>query len=542
MPALKHDSMRKLGIVAGWFILAGVFRQLDYGLSPLLSAMCFLATNLIYIALALVWGISIRRRILHRDVRKCLLLSCAMAVLWLLLRAFKYRYFQSDGISRVLWYCYYIPQIFAPLFGFFAALELGRSEEALLPPWMRLMYVPACLLLLGVVTNDGHQLAFRFLTARMSDRAGYAHGVVYYAAMTWAIALMLASVGIIFHKCRVLESRSRAWIPLCVFLFGALLSTASFANAYTFHKVPECCCLTFIALWESCLQIGLVPTNGNYQLFFTESALAAQIAVRDGQVLYRSQSAPTLTHEQMQASHDAPLMLSADERLQSAPVHDGFVYWVENVAPINRMKVRLEETRALLNEENELVRAETALRRQRAEIEEKSRLYDRIASLLAPRFEKMDALLEQGDAALLQVCVIGAFVKRRSNLALICEGENAVSADDLIHCLRESLEYLEGCGVACAMNTSVDGIKIEGSVLQTAYDFFEDCVEAALPTLSALIVRLSCADGFSIRLIEQDAAALPNTSKYAEVGRLTTENEDGALCLTLSFSAGGERA
>ena len=353
---------------------------------------------------------------------------------------------------------------------------------------------------------------------------------------------MLASVGIIFHKCRVLESRSRAWIPLCVFLFGALLSTASFANAYTFHKVPECCCLTFIALWESCLQIGLVPTNGNYQLFFTESALAAQIADQDGQVLYRSQSAPTLTHEQMQASHDAPLMLSADERLQSAPVHDGFVYWVENVAPINRMKVRLEETRALLNEENELVRAETALRRQRAEIEEKNRLYDRIASLLAPRFEKMDALLEQGDAALPQVCVIGAFVKRRSNLALICEGESTVPADELTHCLRESLEYLEGCGVACAMNTSVDGTKIEGSVLQTVYDFFEDCVEAALSTLSALIVRLSCADGFSIRLIEQDAAALPNTSKYAEVGRLTTENEDGALCLTLSFSAGGERA
>ena len=188
MPALKHDSLRKLGIAAGWFILAGVFRQLDHALSPLLSAMCFLATNLIYIALALVWGISVRRRILHRDVRRYLLLSCAMAVLWLLLRAFKYRYFQSDGISRALWYCYYIPQIFAPLFGFLAALELGRSENAPLPPYLRLMYVPACLLLLGVLTNDGHQLALRFLTARMSDRAGYAHGVVYYAAMAWAIA------------------------------------------------------------------------------------------------------------------------------------------------------------------------------------------------------------------------------------------------------------------------------------------------------------------------------------------------------------------
>ena len=68
----------------------------------------------------------------------------------------------------------------------------------------------------------------------------------------------------------------------------------------------------------------------------------------------------------------------------------------------------------------------------------------------------MDALLEQGDAARPLVCVIGAFVKRRSNLALICEGENAISADDLIHCLRESLEYLEGCGIVCAMNASAN--------------------------------------------------------------------------------------
>lgn len=540
MPALKRESLRKLDIAAGIFILAGVFRQLDYVVSPLLSAMCFLVTNLMYIALALTWGISVRRRLLHRDMRRYLMLSCAMAVFWLLLRTFKYRYFQSDGISRALWYCYYIPQIFAPLFGFFAAMALGHREDEPIPPRLRLMYIPAGLLILGILTNDRHQMAFRFLTDRMSDRAGYVHGVLYYAAMGWAIALMLASVGIIFHKCRVSESRSRSWIPLCVFLLGALLSLASFANVYTFHKVPECCCLTFIALWESCLQIGLVPTNGNYRLFFTESALAAQIADRNGQVLYRSQSAPTLTYEQMQVSHDVPLMLSSDERLQSAPIHDGFVYWVENIAPINRVKVRLEETRALLNEENELVRAETSLRRQRAEIEEKNRLYDRIATLLAPRFAKMDALLNQGDGALPWVCVIGAFVKRRSNLALICEGGDAVPADELTYCLRESLEYLEGCGVACAMNAPVGGMKIEGNVLQTAYDFFEDCVEAALPTLSALMVRLSDADGFSIRLIEQDAAQ-PDVSGYAEYGRLTMTEEDGALCLTLSFSAGGEK-
>lgn len=91
------------------------------------------------------------------------------------------------------------------------------------------------------------------------------------------------------------------------------------------------------------------------------------------------------------------------------------------------------------------------------------------------------------------MCVIGAFVKRRSNLALICEGERSVSIDELTYCIRESLEYLEGCGVVCALTSSTGGIKTDGTVLQTAYDFFEDCVETAC-------FRRSAPDGASEQL------------------------------------------
>ena len=73
--------------------------------------LCFLLTNLIYIGLAMAWGFSISRRILHRNDRRWLLLGCAMAVLWLFLRAVKYRFFSDDTITRYLWYLYYVPQI-----------------------------------------------------------------------------------------------------------------------------------------------------------------------------------------------------------------------------------------------------------------------------------------------------------------------------------------------------------------------------------------------------------------------------------------------
>ena len=146
MAAAKRKSIAKLCLALGLFVLAGFFRQVDRaGRAAALCRYVFLLTNLIYIGLAMAWGFSISRRILHRSDRRWLLLGCAMAVLWLFLRAVKYRFFSDDTITRYLWYLYYVPQILAPLFSLFAALQLGRREgDAFSRRWY-LLFLPAML-------------------------------------------------------------------------------------------------------------------------------------------------------------------------------------------------------------------------------------------------------------------------------------------------------------------------------------------------------------------------------------------------------------
>ena len=205
MFAEKQASLCRIGAVVGLFVLAGILNRA--------CAACFLLSSLSYVALALAWGFSVSQRVLSRSVRRYLLLGCGMAVLWLLLRAAKYRYFTQDVIARHLWYLDYVPQTLAPLFSLMGALWLGRDEGA--PParaW-RLLYLPAALICIEVLTNDLHQLAFRF-SADMRDWDGsYAHGPIYFIAMAWSVALLLIAVDIIYRKCRLYEIRSRAWVP-----------------------------------------------------------------------------------------------------------------------------------------------------------------------------------------------------------------------------------------------------------------------------------------------------------------------------------------
>ena len=542
MAAEQRSSVARLCLALGLFVLAGFFRQMDRLAAPLPSAVCFLLTNLIYIGLAMAWGFSISRRTLPRNDRRWLLLGCAMAVLWLFLRAVKYRFFSDDTITRHLWYLYYVPQILAPLFSLFAALQLGRREgDALSRKWY-LLFIPAVLLIGGVLTNDLHQLVFRAVPGAATLEADYTHGWMYYLAMTWIVGLLLATGIIVYRKCRVSESRRYAWIPLCVFLGGFALCALSFANIYTFHKMPECFCLTFAAFWESCLQVGLIPTNGYYRYFFSESTVAAQIVNGRGEPVYRAKNAPNLTPDQLEAAACESILLNADTRLQSASVQDGRVYWLEYISKINRIQAQLAEINARLSEENELIQAENELKRQRAQIEEQNRLMDAMLSLVQPQLLAINRLLSDKSAqSLKHICILGAYVKRRVNLALICDKKMVVPVDELAHCIRESLTYLTQYGAVCALHQEGRG-SVSSREAQTAYDFFEDCLEAALPSLSALMVRLECGERFSIRLMLEDAAGLPNVDQYRTLGKLTIDYADGALCATLSFDRGGERA
>ena len=547
MAAEQRSSVAKLCLALGLFALAGFVRQLDRLAAPLPSAACFLLTNLIYIGLAMAWGFSISRRMLHRNDRRWLLLGCAMAVLWLFLRAVKYRFFTDHTITRHLWYLYYVPQILAPLFSLFAALQLGRREDAAFSRRWYLLFIPAILLVSGILTNDLHQMAFRSAPGAATLETDYTHGWVYYLAMTWIVGLLLATGMIVYRKCHVSESRRYAWVPLCVFLGGFALCALSFANIYTFHKMPECFCLTFAAFWESCLQVGLLPTNGHYRYFFSGSTVAAQIVDGHGTPVYRAKNAPNLVPDQLEAAAHESILLNADTRLQSAPVQGGRVYWVEDISKINRIRAQLAEINAQLSEENELIQAENELKRQRAQIEEKNRLMDEMIALVQPQLLQINRLLEEETAQALnvqnlkQVCLLGAYVQRRVNLALICDMKAVVPVDELAHCIRESLTYLTQYGAVCALHQEGKG-SVRSHDAQTAYDFFEDCLEAALPSLSALMVRVECSGRFSVRLMMEEAAGLPHADKYRALGKLTFDDADGALCATFSLDRGGERA
>ena len=121
-----------------------------------------LVRSSVYIGLFAAWRFSVRQRIVPKNTRRYLSAVAFLLIFWMVIRTVKYYFVVDPNINRILWYCYYIPMLFVPLFSVFVSASIGKPENSR----MSKLLIPATILTfiftLFVLTNDFHQLVFAF--------------------------------------------------------------------------------------------------------------------------------------------------------------------------------------------------------------------------------------------------------------------------------------------------------------------------------------------------------------------------------------------
>ena len=116
----------------------------------------------IYIGLFAAWRFSVRQRIVPKNTRRYLSAVAFFLILWMVIRTVKYYFVVDPNINRILWYCYYIPMLFVPLFSIFVSASIGKSEHSPMSKWLIPATILTVIFTLFVLTNDLHQLVFAF--------------------------------------------------------------------------------------------------------------------------------------------------------------------------------------------------------------------------------------------------------------------------------------------------------------------------------------------------------------------------------------------
>jgi len=501
--------------------------------------------SLIYFGLFIIWGISLKKRIIQKQVLKFLIAIVVMMLFWFMVRTIKYIYIMDNyAIERWLWYSYYIPMLLIPLMSIFIALSLGKLEYYRLPKWTKLTYLPTIVFIISVLTNDFHQLVFKFPQGQIWTGSDYQYGILYWLVWLWMVVPILVSLIITIVKSQVPHSKKIVYLPFIPYLGGLIYGILYVMKIPLLRIIAgdmtAIFCLFTMAIFESLIQSGLIRSNIYYEELFYASDLKAKIMNKNHQIFYETSSMPVETNDNIRRS--------------TFSIPGGQILWFEDVSEINRLIRELEEINQRLSEENNLLQAELELNERKIKIDEKIRLYNKIIKRIEPQLQLLDNILskEAEDMDLLQerlveICIIGTYIKRQSNLLILKEDKSIFSAKELEYCLRESMEAISQGKITSSLKASCKGnIKAVNALL--VYDLFEEIIEGLLPSLKALFVNLNISKGVVKLKLQIDAdreeqileklnkKELENIEQLAKKGGyIKVGEEDGSLAIAIEL-------
>ena len=497
----------------------------------------------LYMGLVLAWGLTVRRRILHRRMRVLLLCCCGFMLLSFVLRLCRYDLFRElRPVSEYCQYLYGVCYTMSALLAFLTVRNVGLGERETPLRRLLLLWLAEALLCGLMLTNPLHRWFYTF--AQGSTEIAR-HGPLYVIMVCWCAVFAVTTIVLLLVRCRNSSSRRFWFLPAAGFALGAGLLVWYFvaggapkAGPYKLFNMHEAYCLTVILPFEAMFRIGLIPTNSDYETFFRRSVIKAAILDESGETVIASPSYRPDPGE--------------GERVRSADIPGGSVLWFEDIGELLRLRRELTALNDELDTENELIREENRLREERIALETRNRLYDSISEVLRPQTAAMRALMEEEDPAdfrsrLQRVMVMGAYMKRMGNLMLLGDGKRTLPSGELALSLGESLEYLELAGVAGSLDPGPEADLPTGQLL-ASYRAFALHIEANLSSLHACRLEL-CPQGDTLLRMALDCPAPAGTedptllSLLAGQGlRLETAEEDDTWFLSLRRSGAERRA
>ena len=465
----------------------------------------------IYIGMIAAWGVSLHRRILQNQTRHYLTAIAGLMVLWLTLRTVKYSMHNID-VERYLWYFYYLPMLLIPTLSISVAMSLGKPEDYQLPRWLNLLYIPALVLLALVLTNDAHQLVFRFPVGLMSDLE-YSYGAGYYVVTGWEGICSILALALVLYKCRIPHTNIFLWLPTIPFALAIVYAVCYVRGVYWVWllagDITVSLCLLIAAIFESCIQCRLILSNQGYETLLALTTVPTQITDPSYQVRYASGTVGPISAEAMEQAVSTAYALDKHTLLKGHPVEKGYVFWQEDVTELVEVADALQLTQSELRDTGDVLKAESDQKARWLRITEQNRLYDLMEQQTSRQMQLLDRLLgelrntveiDRAKRILGQIVVIGTYIKRRSNLIFASSQRRTIAAEELRLCLNESVSNLRLYGVDCQANLELEG-QLGQETAYRIYDLFEAVVESTLPELNALLFYAGAQDdAVSVRI------------------------------------------
>lgn len=549
---------RKKALISGGIILLAVFAAYIF---RLIGRGCFYPTlfsylrSFIYIGMFAAWGLSVRQRIVQKQVRRYLTGVSLLLILWFTLRSAKYFIFWQPNVIRYLWYLYYLPMLFVPTLALLIAMSLGKPDEYKLPKSVWLLFAVSGALLILVLTNDLHQLVFSFSkNADIWSDESYGYGVCYFAVIGWQVLCAVAALVVMLFKCRLKNRKLRFLpvIPLIVSLNYLVLNYIGIPwQKELFGDVTAFQSLMYMLCFEACIACGYIHSNSRYaDLFASSVGTSAQITDTSFNVQYAAMDTKPISREKMMHAIQSPVTLADGLNLHTMPIGGGYAVWTEDVSALLEARENFEGLAEELAERNEILRYEYKREARRRRVEEQNRLYDLLRCTTQAQINRISTLTKEyqkinkteptrAKTLLAKIAVLCSYIKRRKHLTLLADRDRSVAMAELVGAFTESLQALTLLNVRTTFFADSRLSVLPGKSAAEIFDFYEQVIESDLENISSIQVSLAYVEGLRLSV---NICCKADLSFLAFKGNIRYETDDDEGYQHLVFLLEGDAA
>lgn len=540
----KETKRYMLGFVSA-FVLFAIIRNGTYFIEVTHERpyYFYMISQLGCFLLVSCWMLTVQSRIIVAKIRRLMMYVGGMFLLYFTMQMVKYCLFTEDMlVGKYMWYGYYIPMTMIPLLAFYIIRYLASGDDEISEKRWRHLLIPAVMICIGFLTNDIHRLAFYIPNWDEMGDKGKKNGPIYYLYIAFmAVLLILGIISVAKAKNKSIK-RKKLLYPLIPIFIGACYFVVysvkpgwlTMPNGKIVLQIAEVFAFMMIGFLEVCIQIGLIPSNLGYRKLFSLTGIPAYVSDKNGKIIYTTDGA---------GDGFAP---SEDHRIVETAVIGGRFTYDLDLSKINRLNTELDETTTYIESRNELLRHENEIKAEREKTDTAIQIYDNISEIVSPWLTKTQNLLSKDcdesefRSNLIQIAVMNAYIKRRSNMELEAQKNGGLSFEELITAVTESLEYAKLAGMETYLSASGKGM-CQSKMIVDAYLAFETIVEEVLGKVEYMTVRLSLDDELTMRFLLTGSDKLDGLQKLCVEGcEIKCVKEGHDYDVSVSVSKGGE--
>ena len=426
-----------------------------------------------------MWTIRLYYKLYDNKTRRYILFIGILIVFWMLIRIIRGVTIDIN-IERICWYLYYLPLIFIPTLFYVCSNSLLSKMNKTRKIFI---YLISSILLILVLTNDFHELVFKFNNG-IYFHNDYNHYVGYYLIFIWIFYLFGGGmIKLAINRLKI-KKDLKVFLPLIVLLLG-LIYTYLYILDVPYIRETNMSIVNSVLIClgiELAFYLDLIPNNKKYIQKFFNSNLDMAIISLDGKTKYTTCSfkvIPNFILDDIKNNKVKQIYQKKNIVYDIKENKDSYVILRKDLTNIFKLKEEMLKQQKELLKQQESMKLEEKTKRELYEIKIRKDTINRVEKKLEEKRLEAKNILMKDDIKredLEKVKRIIIYSKKKSML-IISEMNNEIYNEESIKILLNEL-------IVGMSSLNIEGLvvvknkmNIKGRIMSYLYDIVYELIE-----------------------------------------------------------------